>query len=138
VFVQDGDRLVIPRDEGTVYVFGQVNRPGFIAHQAGAAPGYYLERAGGTSTTAANAYVIEAGSGRHIPLREAGSIGTGDMIFVDRRFDIADSVDMQRFIMEERRARSEARFRTAQTVLQVVGTAAGVLTTFLVLRSRDN
>lgn len=138
VYVQDGDRLVVPRDDGTVYVFGQVNRPGYVPFREGTSATQYVERAGGMSSIASGVYVIEAGSGRHVPIREAGMVGTGDMIFVDRRTDIAETADMQRLLMEERRMRSESRFRTTQTVLQVVGTAAGVFTTFLVLRSRDN
>jgi polysaccharide biosynthesis/export protein len=150
VYVQDGDRLVVPRDEGTVYVFGQVNRPGYVSFREGESASHYLERAGGMSPIASGVYVIEAGSGRHVPIRDAGTVGTGDMIFVDRRTDIADTADMRRLVMdenrmlmeenrmllEERRMRSESRFRTTQTVLQVVGTAAGVVTTYLVLRAR--
>jgi polysaccharide biosynthesis/export protein len=145
IVLQDGDRLVVPRDEGTVYVFGQVNRPGHIAVSEGGTPMTYIERAGGMSSAAADIIVIEAGTGRHIPVREAGTIRTGDMIFVARRSDIADTAEMQllvmeesRMLMEERRMRSEARFRTSQTILQLAGTAAGVVTTFLILRSRNN
>lgn len=136
IVLQDGDRLIVPRDEGTVYVFGQVNRPGFVAHRTGLRAQDYIDMAGGASSTSSAVYVVEAGTGRHTPLRQAGTIGTGDMIFVDRRQDIADTAEMQRLVMEDRRARAENRFRTTQTIVQVVGTAASVLTTFLVLRSR--
>jgi polysaccharide biosynthesis/export protein len=138
IYIQDGDRLVVPRDEGTVHVFGQVNRPGYLTFREGENIDHYLERAGGLSPSASGIVVIEAGTGRHVPLRDAGPIGAGDMIFVDRRADLADSAEMQQLIMEERRMRSEARFRTTQTIAQVVGTAASVLTTFLLLRSRSN
>lgn len=134
VVLEDGDRLVVPRDERTVYVFGQVNLPGFVAIRDGADAEYYIEAAGGRSSLSSGTYVIEAGTGRQLTPGQS-SISSGDMIFVDRYSDIADSAELQRLILETQRSRADARIRTTQTVLQVLGTAATLVTTYLVVRN---
>lgn len=150
VYVQDGDRLFIPRDEQTVFVFGQVNRPGYVSHLDGRTADYYVAAAGGRSLTAATAYVIKTGTNRYLPADEA-VIESGDMIFLDRRGDVIDSADLKRLLLQEeqlamederialdrRRIRSDNRFRTVQTVAQVAATVASVVTTYLFLRSQE-
>ncbi|MFW5973024.1 MAG: SLBB domain-containing protein [Bacteroidota bacterium] len=141
VVLQDGDRLVVPRDEQTVYVFGQVNMPGFVTLRPGADIEDYIRAAGGRGQLADGTYVIEAGTGRHLSAREA-PISSGDMIFVDRGDDIADTAELQRLIMENNRfaleterARRDARLRTTQTILSVLGTAATIVTTYWVVKN---
>ena len=135
IVLEDGDRLVVPRDERTVYVFGQVHSPGYVAVREGADVEYYITAAGGRSPLSSGTYVIEAGTGRQISARGA-VISSGDMIFVDRYSDIADSAELQRLIFEEDRSRRENRFRTTQTIASVVSAAATIVTTYLLVRDR--
>src|SRR5690606_26904291 len=130
VYLQDGDRLVVPRDQQTVYVFGQVSRPGFINYAPGREASYYIAAAGGASPMAGDAFVIEAGTGRYLPARNA-PVHSGDMIFLDRRQDVADTAELQRLLLTESQARADARIRTAQTVLTLLSTAATLVTTYL-------
>lgn len=85
IHVFDGDKLYIPRNEHTVYLFGQVNNPGYYPFDASASVSEYIKKAGGF-TIAANAkriFVIKAGSKAWFPPKET-NLQSGDMIFVDR------------------------------------------------------
>lgn len=60
VFLRDGDVVFVPASNKTVYVYGQVGRPGYVAFKEGASLGYYVEMAGGYGEEA------EAGGARVI------------------------------------------------------------------------
>ena len=130
ITLQDNDRVVVPRDENTVFVFGQVNRPGHVAVAAGSEAGRYIEASGGLSEMAGPAYVIEAGTGRFVDADRA-AIESGDMIFVDRRESRADTAELQRLLFEERRAAAERRSRTIQTIVQGVSAVAAIITAYV-------
>lgn len=85
IHVFDGDKLYIPRNEHTVYLFGQVNNPGYYPFNSKTSVSEYIKKAGGF-TIAANAdriFIIKAGSKAWFPPIET-SLQSGDMIFVDR------------------------------------------------------
>lgn len=54
VTLLSGDEIIIPRDPGGVYVYGRVQRPGWVAIKEGVENEYYVKAAGGY-TEAANA-----------------------------------------------------------------------------------
>jgi len=135
VVLRDGDHLVVPRDDRTVYVFGQVVRPGFIRVREGNPVSYYIEQAGGRGVGAAKQapYVIEPGT-RNVIRSDTHIAQSGDLIFVDRLSGVADDAQLQRLVLEQERARSDARIRTANVVLQTVATAASVAALVISLR----
>lgn len=135
VYLRDGDRLVVPRDEQTVYVFGQVARPGFVAYVPGEDAGYYLGEAGGAGRHAGEAFLVDAATGEYRPA-ETSTIHSGDMIFLDRTEDVADSPELQRLFLEEQRARDDKRIRTTQIVLQAVGALASSLALIISISRR--
>ncbi len=47
VFLSDGDVVFIPNARKSVYVYGQVSRPGYVPFKEGADVRYYLDHAGG-------------------------------------------------------------------------------------------
>lgn len=47
VRLRDGDVIFIPSSTKTVYVYGQVGRPGYVSYKEGAGHRYYVEKAGG-------------------------------------------------------------------------------------------
>lgn len=47
LMLRDGDVIFIPNSQRTVYVYGQVARPGYVAHSDGADIRYYIAQAGG-------------------------------------------------------------------------------------------
>lgn len=81
--LRDGDLVVIPEDEGSVRVFGQVARPGLVPFEAGLSVSEYLARAGGLGPDATDAYLVEAATGRLVAGTDT-PVQPGDAVFVDR------------------------------------------------------
>ncbi len=125
----DGDRLFIPRDEGTVLVTGGVARPGYLPVQAGAGPSDYLASAGGLRRNVRDVYVLRAGTQELVDASEAGTLQSGDLILVTTD-DPATQADLFGLSLQQRsqelseiRDRREARFRTISTATAIVGTS---------------
>ncbi len=137
ILLQDRDRVYVPRDENSVFVVGQVNRPGYVSYRPNAPLSYYIEASGGFSDNAGRAFVVEAGTGRYLNAGRA-DILSGDMIFVDRARNQADTAEMQRLLLEERRARLEERSRTVQSIVQSISAATAIITTYLLVRRELN
>lgn len=135
IFLQDGDHLFVPRDEKTVYVFGQVLRAGFVSFVEGRNAGYYIAQAGGRGYGAADTepYIILAGTGA-VNRLTSHIIQSGDMIFLDRLSGIVDDPALQTLVLEKERSRSDARIRTMGVVLQTVATVASVTALIISLR----
>lgn len=132
VLLQDEDHVFVPRDENMVFVFGQVNRPGYVTVQPGMSVDGYVAASGGRSDAAGQVYVIEAGTGRYMDASGADA-RSGDFIFVDRRVNRADSPELQRLLYEERREDLERRSRTWSNIVQSVGAATALVTTYLLI-----
>ncbi len=47
IYLKDGDFIFIPNNTQTVYVYGQVPKPGYVSFKPGAGLSYYLQQAGG-------------------------------------------------------------------------------------------
>ena len=135
ITLENGDNVFVPRDDNMVFVFGQVNRPGYVTARPGMSVDAYVDASGGRSDMAGHLYVIEAGTGRYLDGNRV-DVRSGDMIFVDRRESRADSAELQRLLYEERRADLERRSRTWQNIVQSVGAATALVTTYLLI-TRD-
>ncbi len=147
--LQDGDKVYVPRDNNQVFVFGQVNRPGYVTHRTGMSPEFYVSAASGLGGNAGTSYVIKAGTNRYVKASEA-KIESGDRIFVNRERMFADTGDLQRlltdtqrfelenqrFELENQRFKLEKRSLTFQTVLATVGTITGFITTYLLIKQQ--
>ncbi|NOY06980.1 MAG: hypothetical protein GXO82_10205 [Chlorobi bacterium] len=83
VALEDGDILLVPRNTGTVYVFGQVNNPGFIPYVEGKDFDWYIEQAKGYAEEASTgrARIIKANTRAWMDPDDT-VIEPGDMIFV--------------------------------------------------------
>ncbi|MDZ7626140.1 MAG: SLBB domain-containing protein [Ignavibacteriaceae bacterium] len=85
--VQNGDIIVIPQIQNSVYVFGQVLRPGHVTFIEGKDYNYYVNVASGLGELAVedDIMVIKGGSRAWIsPLRENVEIEEGDYIYVPK------------------------------------------------------
>ena len=130
VLLQDGDRLVVPRDEQTVRVLGQVVRPGAVDFRAATNIDYYLRAAGGQSPTAGPVYVIKAGTGQ-ILLSGDASIESGDVVFVDSAEDLSITTDQERLALQlrdDRRRNAQFWFGAVTSVVSVVVSAVTIVT----------
>lgn len=140
--LQDGDRLIVPRDPNAVHVIGQVRYPGYVTYVEGAGIDYYIQQAGGLGPAATDIFLQDVGSGF---IGEVGRrpIRSGDVIFVDRTL-IADTAPLQSLALQEQQIalqqaqeRRMARVQLVQTTLSVVSTALAVITTYLLIADRN-
>ena len=136
--LQDGDRLVIPRDPNAVLVVGQVGRPGYVPYHAGLSADDYISRAGGRGSAAADVYVRDAATGRIAPAGNA-DLASGDYVFVDR-IGVGSTSELQALVLQERsieqqheQAASQRRLQYYQVGLSVVSTVAAFVTTYIAL-----
>jgi len=120
---------------GTVYVFGQVSQPGFIPLMEGEGAEYYIAKAGGRSESARRTLLIDPSTGAATQ-NLSRDLMSGDMIFIDRDANLADSAELQRLILETDRARADARIRTLQTVVQGIGALASAIALIVTIRRR--
>ncbi|MCH8031361.1 MAG: SLBB domain-containing protein [Bacteroidetes bacterium] len=136
IYLQDGDRVVVPFDLNSVYVFGQVPRPGHIPYVSGQSVEQYIASAGGRAAGATDTYVLTA-LGAVVPADQAGLIDSGDLVFVNRLLVAEDrgtqSAVIQQRNMElaEERARSDARFRIISAVLSTITATALLINVFI-------
>ncbi len=143
ILLQDGDKVYVPRDNNQVFVFGQVNRPGYVPHQPGMAVEEYVRAASGPGENAGTSYVIKAGTNRFAAASET-TIESGDRIFVNRENMFADTEELQRLLtegerldLENERMGLEKRSFTFQTILTTVGTITGFVTTYLLIQQQQ-
>jgi protein involved in polysaccharide export with SLBB domain len=134
VYLQDRDRLVVPRDAGSVTVIGEVVRPGAVTFKAGLSAEGYVTAAGGRGPKASDIYIIKSGSGQVVPVGQT-PILSGDFVFVNREGGDPTSSDLERLSLQS----NDARIRKYQVGLQTVGTVLSVVTTtLLVLNALKN
>lgn len=98
ITLQHGDIIVIEDTPSRVYVYGQVNRPGFVTFVPGKTLAWYVDRAGGYGTGAERprARVIKGRSNVWVEDRDA-VVEPGDEIYVPRPPDIPASVEIQTY-----------------------------------------
>ncbi len=84
--VQDGDVIIIPKNDEKVHVFGQVANPGDYAYSPGKDYNYYINKAGGMGEYATDdIMLIKAASREWIPIdSDNAKVEVGDYIFVPR------------------------------------------------------
>lgn len=83
--VQDGDIIVIPQKEDLVYVFGQVNNPGYVKYIPQRNEKYYVEKAGGLGERAeSDVKIIKGGSYAWVTADKDSQIDPGDFIYVPK------------------------------------------------------
>jgi len=127
VVLYDEDRVVFPRDEGTVFVMGNVPRPGYVAYLMGQPASYYVDKAGGKGPEAKSVYIFEDGTGQ-IRVGEGHFVRSGDTIYVDRE-DIAESPEIAQLLLQDQISRRQSRTLLTQTILASVTAAISVIAT---------
>lgn len=127
VLLFDGDRLHIPRDDGTIFVFGQVNNPGYYTFRDGLAVSDYIHNAGNFALAAVEDRVFIIKSGTYSWYRaDQTTLESGDLIFVDRM----PYEELQSAREYELRKR-ELRRNTVQIVFAGIATIASVITAYV-------
>lgn len=129
VYLPDGARLVVPRDENVVRVLGQVVRPGRITYMGPMAADAYIEAAGGRGPRANDTYLLKAGTGQWLRANR-GEIESGDVLFVSRKGDLPSNRELARLMLQ----RKDVRLRTIQVALTAASAISAIITTALFIR----
>ncbi len=128
--VLDGDRLFVPRDNHTVFLFGQVNNPGYFAFNSNVSVKQYIQKAGGLALAAdpGRVFVIKAGS-RTWYKPDQTTLASGDYIFVDRK--PYEELSEKRQYQIQRLATKQ---RNIQLVLAGFSAVAAIITTLIAVK----
>lgn len=120
VKLMDGDSLVVPRDLKSIYVYGQVGKPGFLSYQPGLIYEDYINQSGGMalSSNPKKIYVIKAGTLAWMDASEA-IIESGDMIYVDRVL-LDDNIQRRAFIRQSQSLYTSIVLSLVTTTLTVI------------------
>ena len=135
ILLQNGDKIYVPRDNNQVFVFGKVNRPGYVTYRGGMPSAYYINAANGLGTNAGTSYVIKAGTNRFVKASEA-EIESGDRIFVNQKTILADTEDLQLLLIEDQQLKLERRSRNVQTIVASLGAASSIIFAYLLSRQK--
>ncbi len=119
IALYDGDRLIFPRDEGTIFVTGNVPQPGYVKFIPGTTARHYVDRAGGLGPSAEGVYIYDGSSGTvrrglNVPIQ------SGDTIFVDW---------LEQLTVSSRQVRSQQ----IQVIFTSISAATGVAATIIAL-----
>jgi protein involved in polysaccharide export with SLBB domain len=84
--VKDGDVIIIPKQQNTVYLFGSVAMPGHVIFEPGKRAEYYINKVGGLGESARDdeIMIIKGNTRKWIPAEENPVIEEGDFIYVPR------------------------------------------------------
>lgn len=133
VTLRDGDRLVVPQDQGGIFVFGQVVRSGFIPFAPNLTVSDYIEQAGGRTSAARGVYVRKAGSGLLLAVTDNDVVEPGDAVFVDRR--AAEDTEMSRQLaLQEQQLRVQTQQQWMHVASALLGSATALVTALILTR----
>ena len=131
IVLYDDDRVVFPRDEGTVFVMGNVPQPGYVEYVAGQPAQYYINQAGGPGPKSQTIYVFEDGTGE-VRIGAESLVRSGDTVFIDRK-DLAEEPQIAQLLLADRQARRQTRIQTTQVIIAGVSAITSVITVFIAL-----
>lgn len=123
ITLQDGDKIFVPRDNNSIIVFGQVNKPGVYRFEKGKLTDSYIEQAGGIAIAGVKnrIFVIKAGS-KNWEKPENTSVESGDMIFIDRK-PYEDFVTSQQLEM----SKTQLKLSTWSLIISAISTTALII-----------
>ncbi len=127
VVLYHGDRLHIPKNEGTVFVFGQVNHPGYYNFDENKSSFDFISNAGGLalSADADRIFIIKAESNSWYQADDV-VIEPGDLIFVDRvPFDELQAARM--YDLQKRTQRNS----NVQLIMTGLTTITSIITAYI-------
>lgn len=101
VVLYNGDLIFVPKKPGSVYVFGQVKKPGFITYVEGKNMEWYIEQAGGFAETADEdrASIIKGKNNVWLEGDDDVIVQAGDKVFVPHPPDIPPGVEIQSYAL---------------------------------------
>lgn len=131
IVLYNGDRVVFPPDEGTVFVTGNVAQPGYVPYVPGQNAQYYIDLAGGQGADSRGVYVFEQNTGETL-MGSNVPVVSGTTIFVDRR-PVAESPEMASLLLSDQASRRQARIATTQTIITGISAITSIITAYVAI-----
>lgn len=127
IILYGNDKITVMRDERTVLMMGQVQRPGYLQHESSFEISDYIVQSGGFAPAADldRIFIIKKGTNAWYRPNET-TIDSGDIIYVDR----FPPESYQAFRLYEIQ-RQQLRNNNIQIILSTVSTVAAIVTTYL-------
>lgn len=127
----DGDRLYIPKDDQTIFVFGQVNNPGYFGYSGTKTVNEYITQAGGFALSAdkERIFILKAGNATWFKVGET-ELSSGDKIFVDRQ--PVEELNARRAYEIQR---AQLKNQRTQLIMTGLTTITGLITTYLAIEN---
>ncbi len=99
VLLLDGDVITIPSNPGKVFVFGQVNSPGYVEFSEGKTMEWYIEKAGGAAEGSQKhrARIIRGRTNVWIEGDEKTVVYAGDRVYIPRIPDEPTHIKLARY-----------------------------------------
>lgn len=129
--LQDGDTVVFPRLEETVFVMGNVTQPGHVPYVDGQTARYYIERAGGEGPLSQGIYVFDSVT-RQTLTGASAPVHAGATVYVDRD-GFAATPELQALLVSDRTSRRQLKLLSTQTVISGVSAIAAIITTVVAI-----
>lgn len=97
VVLEDGDFIVVPKTPNGIYIYGQVNSPGFVSYEQGKNMKWYIEKAGGFAANAKKnqARIIRGRTRVWVEGDDEVEVVPGDDIYVPRPVEDAPGMEWQ-------------------------------------------
>ena len=94
--LQNGDIIEVPRKPNRIYVYGQVNQPGFVSYEPGRTLEWYVQGAGGfaTGSRPGRALVIRGKTKVSVDDKDA-VVEAGDEVYIPRKQDVPVGTELQ-------------------------------------------
>lgn len=125
-----GDKIYIPRDENTIFVFGQVNNPGYLPYQEEVQNvSEYIQKSGGFALSADldRVFIIKAGGSSWYRANET-KLESGDRIYVDRT-PLEELTSKRQFEIQ----RAQLRNQRTQLIIAGIGTVTSIITAYVAI-----
>ncbi len=99
VLLEDRDVVIIPSVPTNIYVYGQVNNPGYVVYEPGKDMEWYIEKAGDFAVGASEsrARIIKGRTKVWLEADSRAIIEPGDEIYVPRPPDLPPGVELQKY-----------------------------------------
>lgn len=97
--LNDGDKIIIPKNPRRVYVFGKVYNPGYVQFEEGKDFKWYIEQVGGSLPSAhtKRIRVIRGSNFTWVEPDEFTIIYAGDMIYVPSPKELSEQAEIQKW-----------------------------------------
>jgi len=126
----DGDRLYIPKDNQTIFIFGQVNNPGYFGYSPNKTVSEYISQAGGFALSAnqERIFILKAGDATWFKVGET-NLSSGDKIFVDRQ-PVEELNAKRQFEIQKQQLKNQR----IQLIMTGITTITGIITTYVAVQ----